>query len=77
MHLSWFSQLEAWPVALALVLAMTLAALAGYRTGHRLQANSGDAGRGHFTAVQGSLIGLLALLLGIGGIKLRRKPRQQ
>jgi hypothetical protein len=64
MHLDWFSQLEAWPITLALVLAMALAALGGYRTGRRLQASSGDMGRGHFTAVQGSLIGLLALLLG-------------
>ncbi|OPZ31312.1 MAG: hypothetical protein BWZ02_00272 [Lentisphaerae bacterium ADurb.BinA184] len=64
MHLSWFSQLEAWPVSLALVLAMPVAVSVGYRIGHRLREQTGDTGRGHFGAVQGSLLGLLALLLG-------------
>lgn len=64
MTLSWFSQLEAWPITLGLVLAMVVAAEGGFWTGRRLQVQSGDMGRGHFNAVQGSLLGLLALLLG-------------
>jgi hypothetical protein len=64
MKLDWFHELNPWVIALVLVLGMLLAAELGFRVGRRRQARTGEEGRGHFGAVQASLLGLLALLLG-------------
>lgn len=59
------SVVHGWPsllVLAAIFLMMLLAGEIGFRVGRR-QATS-DVGRGHFVAVQASLLGLLALLLG-------------
>ena len=57
-------ELPSWGLTLALMVAMLLAAEVGYRIGCARHERVGDAGRGHFNAVQASLLGLLALLLG-------------
>ena len=61
---SLLNELPSWGLTLALILAMLLAAELGYRIGWARHEQVGDAGRGHFTAVQASLLALLALLLG-------------
>jgi hypothetical protein len=64
MRLDWFHELPSSLVVLALMAAMMAAAEIGYRAGHRRHERTGETGRGHFSAVQASLLGLLALLLG-------------
>jgi hypothetical protein len=61
---SWLYELPSWVVVVALVGAMAGAAEIGYRLGHRQHARMSETGRGHFGAVQASLLALLALLLG-------------
>lgn len=56
--------LPSWTLTLALIAAMLLIAEIGYRIGRARHELLGDAGRGHFNAVQASLLALLALLLG-------------
>ena len=51
-------------VSAGLFLLMVVAMLIGTKTGKRLQVNENDESRGQANAVQGSLLGLLALLLG-------------
>lgn len=51
-------------IALALLAVMLLAMWLGYRTGLRRQNDETEQTRSQTTAVQGSLLGLLALLLG-------------
>ncbi len=64
MQLGWFHAQDSWVIVLVLIGAMMLAAEIGYRVGRRWHGRAGDTGRGHFLAVQGSVLGLLALLLG-------------
>jgi hypothetical protein len=61
---SWLHQQSSWLVALALAGGMLIVSRLGYVAGLCLQARSSDGGRGHFSGVQSSLLGLLALLLG-------------
>ena len=64
MKLTWLHQQDSWVITLALMTAMLVFAEIGYRVGKRGHSRTGDAGRGHFNAVQASMLGLLALLLG-------------
>jgi len=63
MNLSWLSSRDPALVAGLLFAAMLLAAEAAYFVGRWRRPKSDEAGRGHFGVVQGSLLGLLALLL--------------
>jgi hypothetical protein len=56
--------LPSWELTLALIMSMLLTAEGGYRIGCARHERVGDTGRVHFNAVQTSLLGLLALLLG-------------
>jgi hypothetical protein len=56
--------LPSWELTLALIATMLLIAEMGYRIGSARHELLGDTGRGHFNAVQASLLALLALLLG-------------
>jgi len=60
---SWLYQLDSFWVALALLVAMTLVGEVAARVGRRWYPRADDLRRGHFVAVLGSLLGLLALLL--------------
>lgn len=53
-----------WVIAALLVLSMVLAMEAGYRLGWRRHPDQEEATRSHVMAIQGSLLGLLALMLG-------------
>ncbi len=64
MRLTWLHQQDSWVITLALMAAMLVFAEIGYRIGQRRHSRTGDVGRGHFNAVQASMLGLLALLLG-------------
>lgn len=64
MRLSWLHQQDSWAIALALMAAMLMFAEIGYWIGRRRHSCTGDTGRGHFSAVQAAMLGLLALLLG-------------
>jgi hypothetical protein len=57
-------ELDSWELTLALMAAMMVTAEIGYRYGCAQHERVGDVGRGHFTAVQASVLALLALLLG-------------
>jgi hypothetical protein len=56
--------LPSWELTLVLIAAMLLVAEIGYQVGRARHELLGDVGRGHFNAVQASLLALLALLLG-------------
>lgn len=64
MGLSWFYELNPYWILLFLCVAMMLAAEAGFLAGRRREEVTGDKGRGYFGAVLGSMLGILALLLG-------------
>jgi hypothetical protein len=64
MELDWLHEQSTWKIVLALVATMLATAELGFRAGQRRHTLTGDTGRGHFGAVQASLLGLLALLLG-------------
>jgi hypothetical protein len=64
MKLTWLHQQDSWVITLVLMVAMLAFAEIGYRAGQRRHSCTGDTGRGHFNAVQASMLGLLALLLG-------------
>ena len=57
-------QMPAWQLTSFLGASMLAAASIGYRIGKPRHERIGDGGRGHFNAIQASLLGLLALLLG-------------
>lgn len=57
-------EMRAWQLTSALALGMLVASEIGYRVGRGRHERVGDAGRGHFTAIQAALLALLALLLG-------------
>jgi hypothetical protein len=61
---SWVHEYPSWLFALVLAVAMALASEVGYRLARIRKATVGDTGRGHFNAIQASLLALLALLLG-------------
>jgi len=64
MKLTWLHQQDSWVLTLALMAAMLVFTEIGYLAGQRRHSCTGDTGRGHFNAVQASMLGLLALLLG-------------
>jgi hypothetical protein len=61
--LNWFYELNSLWIVIFLMAVMFLAAEIGYRVGRWRRAGADDSGKGRFGAVQGSLLGLLALLL--------------
>lgn len=61
---SWLHAQATWTVSLVLAAGMLLCSRAGNMAGMRWEERSNDRGRGHFSGVQSSLLGLLALLLG-------------
>jgi hypothetical protein len=61
---SWLHEQPTWLIVLGLMAGMMISARLGFALGRRWQAETGETGRGHFNAVQASLLGLLALLLG-------------
>ncbi len=63
MRLSWLGEQETWVIILVLFVAMMIAAEIACRIGKRLTSRAPEAGKGHFGAIQGSLLGLLALLV--------------
>jgi hypothetical protein len=64
MHPSWLYQLDTLWIVIGLAVAMALAGEIGSSVGQRWQPRTDDARRGHIGSVLGSLLGLLALLLG-------------
>lgn len=64
MHLSWFHRIDATWITLALICGMIGFAEIGYLIGARRHDIVGDKGRGYFGTVLGSMLGLMALLLG-------------
>ena len=64
MNSSWLYQLDTLWIVVALLAAMALAGDAGFYVGRRWQPRTDEAGRRHIGLVLGSLLGLLALLLG-------------
>jgi len=60
---SWLYQLDSFWVVAALLVAMNLTAEGASRLGRHWYPRADDLRRGHFVAVLGSLLGLLALLL--------------
>lgn len=60
---SWTHEQESSHVLIAVLVTMLAAGEVGYRAGRRNRTPH-EGGRGHFVAVQASLLGLLALLLG-------------
>lgn len=64
MKLTWLHEQDSWVIVLVLMMAMLAFAEVGYRAGRRRNSRTGDTGRGHFSAVQVSMLGLLSLLLG-------------
>jgi hypothetical protein len=63
MQLNWFYEQSSLLIVAVLMAAMMLAAEFGYQAGRKRQTKADDSGKGHFGAVQGSVLGLLALLL--------------
>ena len=63
MNPSWLYQQDTIWVIVALFVAMILAGELGARLGRRWYPRADDLRRGHFVAVLGSLLGLLALLI--------------
>lgn len=64
MNLNLFYRLDATVIVILVVGLMMLAGELGFRIGLRRRRLVGEGGRGHFGAVQGSMLGLVALLLG-------------
>jgi hypothetical protein len=64
MNSSWLYQLDTLWVVAALLVATALAGEAGAQIGRRWHPRLDEARRGHIGSVLGSLLGLLALLLG-------------
>jgi len=64
MNSSWLYQLDTLWIVIALLVAMALAGEIGSSVGRRWHPRTDDARRGHIGSVLGSLLGLLALLLG-------------
>jgi hypothetical protein len=64
MNSSWLYQLDTLWVVAALLVATALAGEAGVEIGRRWHPRIDEARRGHIGSVLGSLLGLLALLLG-------------
>jgi hypothetical protein len=63
MHLSWLGEQSTYIIILILFLVMMLSSEIACRIGMRLNARAPEAGKGHFGAIQGSLLGVLALLV--------------
>jgi hypothetical protein len=63
-RLGWLYERDSWVIVAVLLGAMMLAAEIGYQVGQRWPMRAGDISGRYFIAVQGSLLGLLALLLG-------------
>jgi hypothetical protein len=61
---SWLYRLDTLWIVVALLVGMALAGEAGSSIGRRWQPRTDEARRGHIGSVLGSLLGLLALLLG-------------
>jgi hypothetical protein len=51
-------------ISLALLASMAVAIETGYRIGRKYQASASAAAKSHINAIQGSIIGILALVLG-------------
>ena len=64
MKSSWLYQLDALWIVIALLVATAVAGEAGALVGRHWQPRTDDARRGHIGSILGSLLGLLALLLG-------------
>jgi len=64
MQLGWLYEWDSWVIVLVLMGAMMLAAEIGYQVGRRWPMRAGETSGRYFIAVQGSLLALLALLLG-------------
>ena len=64
MRLSEYYSLDASVIVLIVIVAMLVAAEVGYWIGLRRHVHVGDMGRGHFGAVLGAMLGLVALMLG-------------
>ncbi len=64
MHSTWLYQLDTLWIVAGLLVAMALAGEIGSRVGRHGQPRTDDARLGHVGSVVGSLLGLLALLLG-------------
>jgi hypothetical protein len=64
MRLSWLHEGDSWVIVMVLMVAMMLAAEIGYAVGRRWPMRAGETSGRYFIAVQGSLLALLALLLG-------------
>jgi hypothetical protein len=66
MQLGWLYERDSWVLVLVLVLmgAMMVAAEVGYQVGWRWPMRAGETSGRYFIAVQGSILGLLSLLLG-------------
>jgi hypothetical protein len=56
--------LSSWRIVATLFVTMALAIELGHRIGRRAQPNASDATKAHINAIQASLLGVLALLLG-------------
>jgi hypothetical protein len=63
MKTSWLYEQEPGWIVVVLLMAMTVSAEIGCTLGRRWQRRADEARRGHLSAVLGSLLGLLALLL--------------
>jgi len=64
MQLGWLYERDSWVIVLVLMGAMMLAAEVGYQVGRRWPMRAGETSGRYYIAVQGSLLALLALLLG-------------
>jgi hypothetical protein len=63
LRLSWLDECDTWVTVVVLFGVMMLAAEIAYLPGYRWSTRAIEAGKGPFNAVQGSLLGLIALLL--------------
>ena len=64
MRLTGIYSLDASLTVLLMIGCMMLASEVGYRIGVRRHPHAGERGRGHFGGVLGSMLGLVALMLG-------------
>jgi hypothetical protein len=64
MQLGWFYERDSWVIVLVLMGAMMGAAEVGYKVGQRWPMRAGETSGRYYIAVQGSILGLLSLLLG-------------
>jgi len=63
MRLSWLDECDTWVIVAMLLCVMIVTGEIAYFAGYRWSSRAVEAGKGHFSAVQGSLLGLIALLL--------------